>query len=128
VARVVLHAGEPLDERRHARQCPQRRGEPMSPGALEQRGFDPSELRRLEPRFAPGPASGLQGRAAVVLPGVVPAVGGRPRRTQRAGDGRLRCAAREQTRGLEPTRFQRSKIPTGSAAGWWHSLASQDTR
>jgi hypothetical protein len=37
-------------------------------------------------------------------------------------------AAREQPRGLVPTRFQRSKIPTGSAAGGWHSLASQRTR
>jgi len=93
----------------------------------EQRRVD-EDLRRLEPRLAPRTARGLQGRAAVVLPGVIPAVGGCPRRAKRAGDGHLRCAAREQTRGLEPARFQRSKIPTGSAAGWWHSLASQDTR
>jgi len=128
VARVVPHAREPLDERGHPRQRPQLRGEPMSPGALPQRGFDPRELRRLEPRLAPGPAGGLQGRAPVVLPGVIPAVGGRPRRAQRAGHGRLRFAAREQARGLVPTRFQRSKVPTGSAAGWWHALASQGTR
>lgn len=128
MARVVPHAREPLDERGHPRHCPQLRGEPMSPGALPQRGVDPRELRRLEPRLAPGPAGRLQGRAPGVLPGVIPAVGGRPRRAQRAGHGRLRFAAREQTRGLVPTRFQRSKIPTGSPAGSWHSLASQGTR
>jgi len=128
MARVVPHAREPLDERGHARQRPQLRGEPMSPGAFEQCGFDPRELRRLEPWLAPRTAGGLQGRAAFVPPGVIPAMGGRPRRAKSAGHARLRFAAREQTRGLVPTRFQRSKIPTGSAAGWWHSLASQSTR
>ncbi len=128
MARMVPHAREPLDERGHPRQCPQLRGEPMSPGALEQRGCDPRELRRLEPRLAPRPPGGLQGQAPGGLPGVIPAVGGRPRRAQRAGHGRLRFAAREQTRGLVSTRFQRSKVPTGSAAGWWHALASQGTR
>jgi hypothetical protein len=99
----------------------------MSPGALEQGGFDPRELWRLEPRLAPRTACCLQSRTALVLPGVIPTVGGRPRRSKRAGYGRLRFAAREQTRGLVPTRFQRSKIPTG-AAGWWHALTSQGTR
>jgi len=33
----------------------------MSPGALPQCGFDPRELRRLEPRLAPGPAGGGPG-------------------------------------------------------------------
>jgi len=100
----------------------------MSPGALEQCRFDPRELRRLEPRLAPRTASAFQGAAALDLPGVEPAVGGGSRRAQRAGDGRLRLAAREQPRGRVSARFQRSKIPTGSAAGGWHSLASQGTR
>lgn len=128
MAGVVLHTGEPLDERRHAGQRPQLRGEPMSPGALAQGRLDPRELRRLQPRLAPSTASGFQGRAAVVLPSVIPAVGRCPRRAQRAGHGCLRLAAREQTRGLVPTRFQRSKISMGSAAGWWHALTSQGTR
>ncbi len=128
MARVVSHPGEPLDQGRHAGQRPQLRGEPMSARALEQRGFDLRELRRLEPRLAPRPSGRLQGRAALLLPGVIPAVRRRPCRAKRPRHARLRFAAREQTGGLVPTRFQRSKIPTGSAAGWWHSLASQDTR
>ena len=125
---VVPHVCEPLDQRGHARQRPQLRREAMSPGALEQGRFDPRELRRLEPRLAPRTAGCLQSCAALVLPGMKPAVGGGSRRAKRAGDGRLRFAAREQPRGFVPTRFQRSKIPTGSAAGGWHSLASQGTR
>jgi hypothetical protein len=128
MARVVPHPSEPLDECRHARQRPQLRGKAMSPRALEQRRFDPRELRRLEPRLAPRPARCLQSCAAFVLPDVKPAVGSGPRRAQCAGDRRLRFAAREQPRGFVPTRFQRSKIPTGSADRWWHGLASQDTR
>lgn len=126
--RVVPHAREALDDDGHARQRPQRCGEPMGPGALEQCSFDPRELRRLEPRLAPRTAGCLQGCAALVLPGMKPAVGGGACRAKRAGDGRLRYPAREQPRGLVPTRFQRSKVPTGSAAGGWHSLASQGTR
>jgi len=128
MSRVVPHVCEPLDDDGHTRQGPQLRGEAMSPGALEQCPFDPRELRRLEPRLAPRTASRLQACAAFVLPGMKPTVGGCARRAQRAGDGRLRCAARKQPRGLVPTRFQRSKIPTGSAAGGWHSLTSQGTR
>lgn len=127
MARVVPHPREPLDERGHARQRPQLRGKAMSPGALEQSRFDPRELRRLEPRLAPRPARCLQSCAAFVLPGMKPAVGSGSRRAQRAGDRRLRFAAREQPHRFVPTRFQRSKIPTGSAAGGWHSLASQST-
>jgi hypothetical protein len=128
VARAVPHPREPLDERGHARQRPQFRGEPMGSGSLKQRRFDPRELRRLEPRLAPRTAGCLQRLAALVLPGVIPAMGRRPRRAKRASNGRLRFAAREQPRGLVPTRFQRSKIPSGSAVGGWHCLASQGTR
>lgn len=128
MTRVVPHPRQPLDDQRHAWQRPQLCGEAMTPRALEQGGFDPRELRRLQPRLAPRTACGLQGGAAIVLPGMKPAVGGGARGAQRAGDGRLRLAARKQPRGLVPTRFQRSKIPTGSAAGGWHALASQGTR
>lgn len=128
MARVVPHPREPLDDERDARQRPEFRGEAMSARALEQCRLDPRELRRLESRLAPRPARSFQAGAAFVLPGMKPDVGGGARRAQCAGDGRLRFAAREQPRGFVPTRFQRSKIPTGSAAGRGHALALQDTR
>jgi len=126
--RVVSHAGEARDDHGHARERPQLRGKAMSARALAQCGFDARELRRLESRLAPRPAGGLQGGAAIVLPGMKPVVGGSPRCAQRASDGRLRFAVGEQPRGFVATCFQRSKIPTGSAAGGWHALASQGTR
>ena len=128
MARVVPHARETLDDAGHSRQGPQFRGEAMSPRPLEQGRFDLRDLRRLEPRLAPCTTRRLQGPAAFVLPGMKPVVSSGARHPQRAGDGHLRLAPCEQPRRFVPTRFQRPKIPTGSSAGRWHSLASQDTR
>jgi len=128
MAGMMCDAGEALDQGRDARQRPQRRREPMRLGAGPQRAFDPSQLPRPEPRLAARPARRFQPLPPLGAPGLIPVIRGRSRHAQLPRHRGLRFAPREQPRGLEPARFQRSKIPTGSAARSWHESAWHRTR
>lgn len=119
--RVMAHLGEPLDDLRHPGQRPEIRAEARGARTGAQGLLDFRPLRRPELWLAARSACGLQRPPAVLLPGVIPVVGGHPRDAQRPGHGPLRHALREQPRRLEPTRFQGGKIPAGSS---WSGHAS----
>lgn len=121
VARVMPHAREALEERGP---CAAASTTPWR--SHEHGGFVPRDPRRLEPGLAGRPARGLQASAACLLPGRKRGVGGGAHCSERADDRHLQFALREQPRGFAPSCFQR-KIPAGSAASGWHSLASPGT-
>jgi hypothetical protein len=95
----------------------------MGLGAGSQRPFDLPQLPTSQPRLASGPPRGFQARPALGAPGLIPVVHGSGCHAQLPRYRGLRLAMREQLRGLQAAHFQRSKIPTGPAAGSWHESA-----
>jgi hypothetical protein len=73
VARVIADPRQALDDHRDARQspegCPEAGGDRPPP----QGGLDGGDLRRRQPRFAPGSAGGFQASGAARAPGAIPA-------------------------------------------------------
>ncbi len=118
---------EALDQLGDARQRPQRRREPMRLGAGPQRAFEAPQFGGPEPRLAARPGR-FQPRPPLGAPSLIPVIRGGRRHVQPPRHRGLRFATREQLRGLQPTRFQRSKIPTGSVARCWHESAWHRTR
>ena len=108
---MMANASHALDQLRYSRQGPQVGAEAMGVGAGPQGPVHLLELRRPEARFAPGSACPLEPRSPLRFPCVIPVVGGDSGNAQRLRHPSLRFATREQPRGLEPTRFQRGKIP-----------------
>ena len=121
---MVPHAGQALDDGRDPRQRPQIGAEPLRRRAGPERPFHGSQGVGVQLRLAASPPRALQPRAASDLPRVVPVVRADPRHAKLLGHRRLRFASREQPRGLQPARFQRGKIPSGSG----HASACDDTR
>lgn len=112
--RVILHAGQALDEPRDSGQRPQARPKAMRPWALAQRRFDLDHLLRRDPRLAAGAPGGSQRRAPTSLPRAKPAHDALAADTEAAGDGPVRLSAcGKQPRGLVATTFQSVKIPSG---------------
>ena len=70
--RVILHAGQLLDEPSDAGQRPEARAEAMRARALSQGGFDAAHLLRSQSRLAPGAAGGPQRRAPALAPRAIP--------------------------------------------------------
>jgi hypothetical protein len=114
MSRVMADLGETLDDLRHPGQRPEVGAEPRGAGAGAQRLLDRRQLRRPELGLPPRAAGRLEPSAARLLPRVVPVMGGHSRHSQCPRHCALRLALREQSRRLEPTRFQRRKIPAQS--------------
>ena len=108
---VMAHSRQPLDDCRHAGQGPEIRAEAVHARSRAQRLLDRRQLLRLEPGLAPGAARRLESGAPMGVPGVIPVMRGHRRDPQGPRHRSLRRAPREQSCGLEPTRFQRGKIP-----------------
>lgn len=123
MSRVIANPRQPLDHRGDPRQRPELGGKAMGARTLSQRGVDTRQLPMVQPRLAPGPAGTLQRRSTFRFPGVIPPMRRHAAHAEGPGDGRLRLASGEQPRGLEPSRLQRSKIPTSSG----HGTASPST-
>jgi hypothetical protein len=123
VAGMMSDTGQPLDQLGHPRQGPPWRREPVGLGAGSQGAFDLLQLHGSELRLAPGPARRFQARPALGAPGLMPMIHGGGGHAQLSRHRGLRFATPEQLRGLQTARFQRSKIPTGPAAGSWHGSA-----
>jgi len=125
---MMLHPGQALDHLRDPGQRPQLCAEPVGPRARSQGPLDPRQVLWGKPRLAARPARRLQAGPPLRLPGLMPVIGGGRRHAHDPRHHRLRLAPREQLRGLKPPSFQRSKIPSGSAAGRWHGSACDGTR
>lgn len=123
MARMMGHARQAFDQRRHAGQRPHVGAEPVGRGPRPQAALDRRPLLGLEPRLAASSPGGPETRPPIGLPGLMPVVGGRGRHAQRPGHRGLRLALGKQLRRLQPPSFQRSKIPAGPAAGGGHGLA-----
>jgi hypothetical protein len=124
---MILHARQPFDECRDARQGPQIRAEAVLLGTPEQFALDTRELPRIEPRLPAQPARRFQPLPAALAPGVIPPMRRLPTDRETPHDRGLRLALREQPRGLEPARFQRGNVPP--LPRWrGHASASDRTR
>jgi hypothetical protein len=121
---MVSDARQALDDGGDPRQGPQIGAKAQRRRAGPERPFHGSQGVGVQLRLAAGPPRALQPRAAPDLPRVVPVVRADPRHAKLLGHRRLRFASREQPRGLQPARFQRGKIPSGSG----HASACDDTR
>lgn len=123
MAWMMGHARQAFDQRRHAGQRPHVGAEPVGRRPRPQGALDRRPLLGLESRLAAGSPGGPEPRPSIGLPGLMPVIGGRGRHAQRPGHRGLRLALREQLRRLQPPSFQRSKIPSGPAAGGRHGSA-----
>lgn len=127
MARVILDARQACDHRRHARQGPQIGTESVGGRPAAQGRIEARQLLRVQPRLPARPPGRFQAYPAVGLPGAIPPTGRHRRHIQHAGHSRLRFAAREQPRGLEPSCFQRGEIPSGTTrsrhGSTWHRSA-----
>lgn len=111
--RMILDAGQALDEPGDSRQCPQAGPKAMCAGALAQRRIDFGHLLRRHPWLAAGPPSGSQRCTPTPLPCAKPAHDALAADTETAGDGPMRLLARsKQLRRLVATHFQSVKIPS----------------
>ena len=111
--RVILHAGQLLDDPSDSGQRPEVRAEAVRPRALAQGRFDAGHLGRRHPRLASGPAGGPQRRAPALAPRAIPAHDALAADCQPSGDCTLRLSTRgKQPRGLLPTNFQSVEIPS----------------
>ncbi len=122
--RMVSDARQPRDDRGDPRQGPQIGAKPLRRRASPERPFHGRQGVGVQLWLAAGPSRALQPRTASGLPRVVPVVRADPRHAKLLGHRCLRGASREQPRGLQPARFQRGKIPSGSG----HASACDDTR
>jgi hypothetical protein len=111
--RMILHAGQLLDDAGDSGQRPQVCAEAMRAWALAQGGFDPDHLLLRQPGLPSGAAGGPQRRAPTLAPRAIPAHDALAADTQEPGDGPLRFSPRgKQPRGLLATNFQSVKIPS----------------
>jgi hypothetical protein len=72
MAGVIVHPGQSPDHRRHPRQRPQIRAEPVGPSTPPQGPFDVLELLRIQLRLATRPACTAQGHRSTPPPLRVP--------------------------------------------------------
>jgi hypothetical protein len=122
MARVILHARQPLDDASDARQGPEVRAEPMRARPLAQGRFDPGQLLRRQSRPPAGAARRPQRWASPPAPRAVPAHDALAAGAQAPSDGALRLSARgKQPRGLLATNFQSVEIPPWPLTSW-HAL------
>jgi hypothetical protein len=111
--RMILHAGQLLDDARDAGQRPEIGTEAMRARALAQGGFDAAQLLPRQPGLSAGTAGAPQRGAPARTPRPKPAHDALAADRQTAGDGPLRLSARgKQPRGLLPTNFQSMEIPS----------------
>jgi len=127
MAGVIVHTGQALDHRRHARQCPQIGLETVALRPPEQRALDSRQLPGIEPPFPAQSPRGFQSLSAAPAPEVVPPMRRLPTDPEPPHDRRLRLALPEQPRRFEPAGFQRSTAPLPLL---WsgHASASDGTR
>ena len=111
--RMILHAGQLLDDPSDSGQRPEVRAEAVRPRALAQGRFDASHLLLSQPWLASGAAGGPQRRAPAPVPRAIPSHDALAADIQAPCDGALRLSTRsKQPRGLLPTDLQSLEIPS----------------
>ena len=73
MSRVIVHAGQALDNNSYARECPQICAKTVGPCSLSQCDLDTSQLLSFQLRFATRSARASQCAATATLPLLVPA-------------------------------------------------------
>ena len=111
MARVIMDAGQPFDDRSDARQGPEIRAVPVSPRSLAQGPLDASQLRRAQLRLTAGPAGALQRGCPAPFPLFVPPTDALAAHLQVSSNGgQDQPAGREQARGALPPLLKSLKI------------------
>ncbi len=112
--RVILHAGQSLDDVSDPGQRPEVRSEAMRARALTQGRLDADHLLPRQPGLPSGAAGRPQRRAPALAPRAIPSHDALAADTQEPSDGSLRFPTRgKQPRGLLATNFQPVEIPSG---------------
>lgn len=111
MARVIMNAGQPFDDRSDARQGPEIRAVSVSPRSFAQGPLDASQLRRAQLRLTAGPAGASQRGSSAPLPLFVPPTDALAAHLQVSSNGRRdQPARREQACGALSPLFQNLKI------------------
>lgn len=111
MAWVIADPRQARDDHRDARQGPEGGREAGGDGPAPQRGLDGGQLARRQPRFAPGPAGGLQVGSAARAPGVIPAHDALATDVEHPRNRALRLlAAGEEARRVLPPTLQGSEV------------------
>jgi hypothetical protein len=114
MARMILHAGQSLDHRRHARQCPEIGLEAVGAGALAQRGVEVLQLSPIQPGFAARAARASQSPKAPAPPLFMPPADALTAHLQSSSDGcQDQLATCEQPSSLFAPLLQRLKVTSG---------------
>lgn len=114
MARMILHAGQSLDHRRHARQCPEIGLEAVGSWALAQRCVEVLQLSPIHPGLAARAARTSQSLKPPALPLFIPPADALTAHVQSSSDARQdRLATCEQPSGLSPPLLQRLKVTSG---------------
>ncbi len=125
MARMIPHAGQPRDDVRHPRECPQIGVEPVRPRPAAQRDVEASELLAIEPRFAAGAPRAAQAGRALAPPCAIPACDTLPAHLQASSDRRKeQLATGEQPRRVPAPLRQGLKIPSGRKVGLHPSIVA----
>jgi hypothetical protein len=106
MARMVPHAGQPLDQLGHPRQSPQIRPEALGARSLAQGPVQLLQLLALKLRLAPRPPGGPQSLHAPLLPLPVPAADTLATDLESSGDRRKPLARAEQLGGSSASIFE----------------------
>jgi hypothetical protein len=114
MARMIVHARQALDHRRHARQCPEIGLEAEGAWALAQRGVELVKVSPIQPGFAAGATRAAQAPRTPAAPLGIPPADALPAHLQVSRDGRQA----EVATGKQPSRvgaplLQRLKVTSG---------------
>ncbi len=111
---VVLDSGDPIDDHRDTRQCPQAGLETVRPGPATQRGIHTAQLFRVEPRFPTSPSCAFQAPGATVSEPRMPPAHTLAAYAKRSCYFRLCPTGLEQASCLRAALFHPIKVPPWS--------------
>jgi len=118
VTGMIADPRHALDDHRHARQRPEVGREAGGDRPAPQRRLDGGQLARRQPRFAPGPAGGLQAGSATCTPRVIPPHDALATDVEQPRDRTLRLlAVGEEARGVLPPKLQGSEVASRRTRG-----------
>ena len=122
---MVSDTCQPLDDSGHSPGGPKRGAKGVGFGPLLERAFQLAEVLVGQTGLAPGSSGPFESAGAMVLPSLMPAVGGLPVDAHGAGDLGLAQALVEEFNGLHPPPFQLCKLCRIALYAFWIAHAQR---
>ena len=111
---VVLDSGNPIDDHRDTRECPEAGLETVRPCPATQRGIHTGQLSRVKPRFPASPSCAFQALGAAAPEPRIPPAHTLAGYAKRSCDRRLCLAGLEQASCLGAALFHPMEVPPWS--------------